>query len=88
MRRAKGSIKMPTETLTKREIEVMTLTATGKTRNEISQILSLSEETVKDYIVRACRKLNAVNKTHAAVLAVILGLITPYETRSPKKAGK
>ena len=74
----KHAIKMPSEKLTPREIEVMTLTAYGKTRCEISQILTLSEETVKDYVVRACRKLNAANKTHAITIALILGLIAPY----------
>jgi len=88
MRRAKGGVKTPTEKLTPREIEVMTLTAKGKTRGEISRILSLSEETVKDYIARACRKLDAVNKTHAVALAVMLGLITPCGQRTPANATK
>lgn len=79
MNRAKEGMTAPTAKLTRREHEVMTLTAIGKTRNEISRSLSISEETVKDYIVRACRKLRAVNKTHAVALAVTLGLITPYE---------
>lgn len=84
MKRGNDGIKMPTEKLTRREVEVMTLTAIGKTRSEIAQILSLSEETVKDYVIRACRKLHAVNKTHAAVLAVTLGLVVPYSKRTRK----
>jgi hypothetical protein len=43
---------------------------------------------VKDYIESACSKLNAVNKTHAAVLAVVLGLITPYEMNNLKRTRK
>ena len=66
-------IRLPAQKLTPREVEVMTLIARGKTRNEISQILSISEETVKGYIKKACRKLNAANKTHATVLACMLG---------------
>jgi LuxR family quorum sensing-dependent transcriptional regulator len=88
MTRGKSIVRMPARKLTRRELEVLTLTATGKTRDEISQCLSLSEETVKDYIESACRKLHAVSKTHAAVLAVVLGLIAPYELDQPKRARK
>ena len=88
MTRAKSTTKMPTKRLTQREIEVITLTAVGKTRGEISQRLSISEETVKDYIFRACRKLHAVNKTHSVALAVTLGLITPFGRRNPRGATK
>jgi LuxR family quorum sensing-dependent transcriptional regulator len=84
VRRAKEGMKMSTEKLTRREIEVMTLTAKGKTRGEISQLLSLSEKTVKDYIVRACKKLRAVNKTHAVALALTSGLISPFGQRNPR----
>jgi LuxR family transcriptional regulator, quorum-sensing system regulator BjaR1 len=77
--RNKMTIKPPTEKLTGREVEVMTLTAYGKMRSEISDILLISEETVKAYMIRACRKLNAVNKTHAITIAITLGLITPYK---------
>lgn len=68
------------ETLTPREVEVMTWTAHGKTRVEISIILSISEETVKDYIENACRKLNAVNKTQAVSKAISFGLINPFQS--------
>jgi DNA-binding CsgD family transcriptional regulator len=71
---------IPDKKLTPRETQVITFTAYGKTRSEISQILSISEETVKAYIERTCRKLNAVNKTHAATVALTLGLISPYKT--------
>ena len=64
--------------LTPREAEVMTWTAHGKTRAEISMILSISGETVKYYTENACRKLNAVNKTQAASKAISLGLISPF----------
>ena len=68
----------PTKSLTLREAEVMTWTAHGKTRSEISIILSISKETVKNYIENACHKLDAVNKTQAAAMAVALGIISPY----------
>jgi len=72
------TLSYPSEKLTPREVDVMTWTARGKTRAEISVILSISEETVKDYITNACRKLDAVNKTQAAAKALVFGLILPF----------
>jgi DNA-binding CsgD family transcriptional regulator len=63
--------------LTAREIEILTWTARGKTRWEISRILSVSEETVKSHTENICGKLQAQNKTHAAAIALINGLIFP-----------
>ncbi len=67
---------LPTR-LTPREIDILTWVARGKTREEISIILSLSTNSVKTYTERARRKLNAVNTTQAVVIALTLGLITP-----------
>jgi DNA-binding CsgD family transcriptional regulator len=78
VRRARVGLKIPTETLTRREIEVMTLTALGDTRSEVSEALSVSEETIKAHVENACRKLHAANKTHAITIAMTLGLIEPY----------
>lgn len=63
--------------LTPREIEVLTWTARGKTRWDISEILGISETTVKSHIDSACRKLNTSNKTHATAVALVHGLIIP-----------
>lgn len=63
--------------LTAREIEILTWTARGKTRWEISCILSISQETVKTHLEHICLKLRAQNKTHAAAIALINGLILP-----------
>ena len=68
-------MQMPVEKLTVREVEVMTHTAFGKTRGEISLMLSISEKTVKSHLAQACRKLKASNKTHAVTIALTLGLI-------------
>lgn len=64
--------------LAPREIEVLTLSAQGKMRREIAELLLISEATVKEYIQAACQKLGASNKTQASVFALLLGLITPY----------
>jgi DNA-binding CsgD family transcriptional regulator len=63
--------------LTPRELEVLTWIARGKTRWEISEVLSISEETVKTHTEHACSKLGASNKTHASVVALVNGLIVP-----------
>ncbi len=76
-------MKKPTEDLTRREVEVLTLLATGASRRAISQLLSLSEETVKEYITRASKRLGAANKTHAVALALALGIITPFNQDRP-----
>jgi DNA-binding CsgD family transcriptional regulator len=62
--------------LSPREAEILTWTAQGKTRGEISAMLNVSEETVKAHIRGACVKLNAKNKTHAAMLALMQGIIS------------
>jgi DNA-binding CsgD family transcriptional regulator len=63
--------------LTPREIEVMTWTARGKTQWAISEILMISERTVRAHIENACHKLNAANATHAIAVSLIHGLIAP-----------
>ncbi len=61
--------------MTEREQEVMTLTAQGRTRDEVAAALRLSPYTVKDHIQRAALKLGVPDKTHAVILALLLGLV-------------
>lgn len=61
--------------LSNREMEVLRWTAEGKTSCEISYILNISERTVNFHISNAISKLNVANKTAAAILATVLGLI-------------
>jgi DNA-binding CsgD family transcriptional regulator len=70
----KASVQKPAP----RELEVLAHFACGKTRHQISTLMSISEETVKSYLERACIKLKAMNKTHAATIAIYLGLLVPY----------
>lgn len=67
----------PLPKLTSRELEVMTWSSRGKTAWEIAEILGLSEETIRDHVKHACRKLNTSNKTHAIAVALLNGLIVP-----------
>lgn len=62
-------------TLTDRERGVLAWAARGKTVADTAIILAISNETVETHVRNAMRKLGALNKTHAAVLAMKLGLI-------------
>lgn len=61
--------------LSNREIAVLRWTADGKTSGEISNILNIAERTVNFHINNAVTKLNAANKTSAAVKAAMLGML-------------
>ncbi|GLQ08001.1 response regulator transcription factor [Sneathiella chinensis] len=55
--------------LTRRQSEVLTLIAEGKSNREIADILSLSEGTVKVHITAIFRILNVKNRTQAMLMA-------------------
>ena len=61
--------------LSNREIAVLRWTADGKTSGDISSILNISERTVNFHINNVTTKLNAANKTSAAIKAAMLGLL-------------
>jgi DNA-binding CsgD family transcriptional regulator len=64
-----AALPAPRESLTPRETDVLRWIAAGKTNWEISQILRLSERTVKFHLSNAFGKLNAVNRAQAVVKA-------------------
>ncbi|WP_415878226.1 autoinducer binding domain-containing protein [Methylomonas sp. TEB] len=61
--------------LSNREIAVLRWTADGKTAGEIASIMKITERTVNFHISNAATKLNASNKTSAAVKAAMLGFL-------------
>lgn len=61
--------------LSPREIEAMTLLATGQNRAQVASALSISEHTLRVYIESARFKLGAMNTTHAVARALSRGLI-------------
>ena len=63
--------------LSSRELECLKWTSEGKTTWEISQILSLSEDTTRFYLREAARKFGVHSKHHAVVKAIGVGLISP-----------
>jgi len=74
-------VLMGTSYLAPREREILTLVARGRTRKQISGMLSIKERTIKTYIGAACQKLNALNKTQAVAVAMTLGWIVPYRKK-------
>ncbi|MGG0763210.1 response regulator [Bacillus paramycoides] len=65
-----GTENQYTETLTKREIDVLQLVAYGKQNHEIAKILCVSEGTVKTHIHNILQKLDVTDRTQAAVMAI------------------
>lgn len=64
----------PIEPLTERELAVLQHLANGKSNREIAETLFLSEGTVKNYVSTILGKLQANDRTHAAILALKRGL--------------
>ena len=65
----------PKDTLTEREAELLQLVANGFSNKAIAQRLSISENTVKYHMRQILLKLDAQNRTEAAILAIQAGLI-------------
>jgi DNA-binding NarL/FixJ family response regulator len=63
------------ETLTVREIEVLTLIAAGNANKEIGVKLSIGEDTVKRHVTNILGKLEANDRTHAVTIALKRGII-------------
>jgi DNA-binding NarL/FixJ family response regulator len=61
--------------LTAREIEVISLAATGNSNKRIGVKLSINEETVKGHMTNILAKLGASDRTHAVTLALRRGII-------------
>jgi DNA-binding NarL/FixJ family response regulator len=62
------------EHLTPRELEILALLAEGYGNKQICTRLNLADITVKKYIKNILTKLGVSNRTHAALMAVRLGL--------------
>ncbi|MBV8830790.1 MAG: response regulator transcription factor [Acidobacteriaceae bacterium] len=62
--------------LTEKEVDVLRLIAEGHANKEIAARLSITEETVKSRVKNILSKLNANDRTHAAIIGVKRGIIT------------
>jgi DNA-binding NarL/FixJ family response regulator len=69
------------ESLTERELEVLTLTAKGFTNKAIAHQLNISDRTVQGHLAHVFDKLHASSRTEAVMRAVSLGWI-------PQNVGK
>jgi DNA-binding NarL/FixJ family response regulator len=63
------------DTLTPAEIRVLRLIAEGYANKEIGAQLSISEETIKSQVRNILSKLNANDRTHAALIGLRRGII-------------
>lgn len=61
--------------LTKRETQVLRHIALGLSNKEIGRSLAISIETVKEHVQNILRKINATDRTQAAVWAVRKGFV-------------
>lgn len=60
--------------LTERELEILGLLADGLSNRQISQRLFLAEKTVRNYVSRILAKVDAVDRTEAAIIGRDSGL--------------
>ncbi len=61
--------------LTQREQEILVLIATGKTNQEIAELLHIATGTVRVHVHAILQKLEVRDRTQAAVLAIQKGLV-------------
>ena len=68
-------VQLETETdmvksLTKREIQILSLLVNGKSNLDISETLKLSEQTIKNHVTALYKKIGVKDRTQAAVFAI------------------
>lgn len=65
--------------LTKREQEILTLIASGKSNQEIAETLYIAPGTVRVHVHTILQKLEVRDRTQAAIRAIQMGLVLPSE---------
>jgi two-component system NarL family response regulator len=63
------------DSLTERELEVLSGVAAGNSNKLVADQLAISEETVKSHMRNILSKLGANDRTHAVTIAIKRGLI-------------
>jgi DNA-binding NarL/FixJ family response regulator len=71
----RGEGPEPLDALTSREQEVLQLLTRGYTNKEMAEALIVSAETIKTHVTNILAKLQAKDRTHAAVIGVRRGLV-------------
>jgi DNA-binding NarL/FixJ family response regulator len=69
--------------LTKRELEILSLVARGQTNRQIAERLIVAVGTIKVHVEHILGKLDATDRTQAAVRAVELGIVHGEEAPRP-----
>lgn len=64
------------ETLSARQLEILSLLTQGKTNKEIATELNLSASSVRSYLTIIFKQMNVSNRTEAVYVARILGLVS------------
>jgi two-component system, NarL family, response regulator LiaR len=72
------------ERLTRREREVLTLIAAGRSNKRIAVELGIAEKTVKTHVGHVLAKLGVADRTQAALLAVRRGLVDEQMSEPPE----
>lgn len=72
----KSTVKKKISELTRREIDVLKMIASGSFNKEIASTLNISERTVKNHVSNIFKKIEVSDRTQAAVFAIKNGIIT------------
>ena len=64
-----GQVFVPMDALTEKELFVLRLAADGLTNKEIARDMGTNEVTIKMHMRSICKKLNARNRAHAAMIS-------------------
>jgi len=64
------------QTLSSRELEVLTFIAEGLENTEIARVMGISEETVKSHVRRVLAKLQVRSRAHAVTVGFRRGLLS------------
>ena len=62
--------------LTKRELEILRLVASGSSNSQMAKLLWVTEQTVKFHLSNIYRKLDVANRTQASRWAQVNGLLS------------
>lgn len=73
----RGGVPAELSALTRRELSVLELIATGATNAEIAERLGVGEATVKTHVNRAMTKIGVSSRAQAVVVAYETGLVVP-----------
>lgn len=73
---SRGVTPEPLEALSEREQDVLQLVTRGYTNKEMAEELIVSAETIKTHMTNILSKLQAKDRTHAAVIGVRHGLVS------------